>query len=306
MRLGERAARDRGLGGATGFAAPPAARARSSPYSAGFSGLCGMAPATAIGPDQLGRELGCRAMAASRSAARRSARGGLSTRAGSALERTGPAHAWLSPTRRARITGLSGNRLRVALHIRFLGAAIFSARGFGHGRRGARDVPALPGVLTRNRAVYNRPAGSRCASGAHAVIRVSRFVEPASRSASYAAPFAAIRSARVRVATIELGVVCFAAAGRTPAASRASSSSLRSSTSMISLRASFNRMDQLVELELQGFGVAVLGVLDQKHHQERHDGGAGVDHELPRVGEAEERPGGRPYDDDEERQPMKA
>jgi hypothetical protein len=45
-----------------------------------------------------------------------------------------------------------------------------------------------------------------------------------------------------------------------------------------------NGMNQFIELEIDGLGVAVLGVLDQKHHQESDDGGAGVDDKLPRIG----------------------
>src|SRR5687767_6529242 len=41
------------------------------------------------------------------------------------------------------------------------------------------------------------------------------------------------------------------------------------------------RADQLVELELDRVALAVLGVLDQEHHQERHDRRAGVDRQLP-------------------------
>ena len=52
--------------------------------------------------------------------------------------------------------------------------------------------------------------------------------------------------------------------------------------------------DQLVELELDRLGVAVLRVLDQEHHQERDDRRAGVDDQLPGVAEAEERPGDEP------------
>ena len=40
------------------------------------------------------------------------------------------------------------------------------------------------------------------------------------------------------------------------------------------------------------------GVLDQEDHQERHDRGAGVDHQLPRVGVVEDWPGDRPNDHD--------
>ncbi|MNP10637.1 hypothetical protein D3C76_1027930 [compost metagenome] len=43
--------------------------------------------------------------------------------------------------------------------------------------------------------------------------------------------------------------------------------------------------------------VAVLGVLDQEHHQEGDDGGRGVDHQLPGVVEVEQRPGNRPSQD---------
>src|SRR5690606_15735650 len=52
--------------------------------------------------------------------------------------------------------------------------------------------------------------------------------------------------------------------------------------------------DQFVELGLQGGAVAVLRVLDEEHHQEGDDGGAGVDDELPGIGEAEERAAYRP------------
>src|SRR6185503_21217964 len=46
---------------------------------------------------------------------------------------------------------------------------------------------------------------------------------------------------------------------------------------------------QLVELHLHGLRIPVLGVLDQEDHEEGDDRGAGVDHELPRVREAEQR-----------------
>src|SRR4029078_1724785 len=60
--------------------------------------------------------------------------------------------------------------------------------------------------------------------------------------------------------------------------------------------------DQLVDLDMHGGGVAVLRVLDHEHHQEGDDGGRGVDHEVPGVAEAEERPEHRPYNDAGERQ----
>src|SRR5882672_2713857 len=45
--------------------------------------------------------------------------------------------------------------------------------------------------------------------------------------------------------------------------------------------------------------VSVLGVLNEKHHQECHDRGPGVDNELPRVREVKDRARQTPYRDDE-------
>ena len=59
--------------------------------------------------------------------------------------------------------------------------------------------------------------------------------------------------------------------------------------------------DQLVELQVQRLGVAVLGVLNQEHHQEGDDRRPGVDDQLPGVGPAEQRPGDRPDDEQRER-----
>jgi hypothetical protein len=59
--------------------------------------------------------------------------------------------------------------------------------------------------------------------------------------------------------------------------------------------------DQFGELQLQRHGVAILRVLDQEHHQERHDGGGRVDHQLPGVAVAEQRSGQRPDDDQRRR-----
>src|SRR5262245_61735456 len=55
-----------------------------------------------------------------------------------------------------------------------------------------------------------------------------------------------------------------------------------------------DRDDQFGKLELDRERVAVLGVLDQKHHQECDDGGRRVDDELPGIAEAEERTRDRP------------
>ena len=58
---------------------------------------------------------------------------------------------------------------------------------------------------------------------------------------------------------------------------------------------------QLVQLELHRARVLVLRVLDQEHHEERHDGRSRVDDELPGVGKVKERAGQEPHDDDPER-----
>jgi hypothetical protein len=61
-----------------------------------------------------------------------------------------------------------------------------------------------------------------------------------------------------------------------------------------------DRAQQLVQLGLHRRGVAILAVLDQEDDQEGDDGGAGVDHQLPGVGETEDGPGSRPDQDDQE------
>src|SRR5436305_351301 len=59
-----------------------------------------------------------------------------------------------------------------------------------------------------------------------------------------------------------------------------------------------DRGDELVELDLHRQRVLVLRALNEEDHQERDNGGAGVDDELPRVGEVEDRAGDDPHDDD--------
>ena len=61
----------------------------------------------------------------------------------------------------------------------------------------------------------------------------------------------------------------------------------------------FQRPQQLVELDLHRDAVAVLGVLDEEDHQESHDRGARVDHELPGIAEVKQWAGGGPGEDDE-------
>lgn len=50
---------------------------------------------------------------------------------------------------------------------------------------------------------------------------------------------------------------------------------------------SFNSSNQLIEFGLNREPVAVLGALNEEHHQKRHDGCAGIYDELPGVGEIE-------------------
>jgi hypothetical protein len=42
--------------------------------------------------------------------------------------------------------------------------------------------------------------------------------------------------------------------------------------------------NNLVELEMDGAGIAILRVLNQEHHEESDDRSRSVDHELPSVG----------------------
>ena len=78
---------------------------------------------------------------------------------------------------------------------------------------------------------------------------------------------------------------------RSSSCSCSSSSSDMSSAVAKRFSASLDREDEFGQLELQRHGVAVLRVLNQEHHQERHDRGRGVDDELPGVAVAEQRPG---------------
>ena len=48
----------------------------------------------------------------------------------------------------------------------------------------------------------------------------------------------------------------------------------------------FRSPNKLVKLYVKCFRIAILGVLDQEHHQERDDGRACVDYQLPRVAKA--------------------
>jgi hypothetical protein len=58
--------------------------------------------------------------------------------------------------------------------------------------------------------------------------------------------------------------------------------------------------DNLIELQMDRLGVAILSVLDEENHQECDDGCAGVDNKLPCVREMKGGARDRPYHDDEE------
>ena len=60
----------------------------------------------------------------------------------------------------------------------------------------------------------------------------------------------------------------------------------------------FKGVDDFVELEVNGPGVAILGVLNQEDDEEGNDGGGGVDNELPGVREMEVGAGQPPKKDD--------
>ena len=75
---------------------------------------------------------------------------------------------------------------------------------------------------------------------------------------------------------------------RRSAVQRSTSSSVRSSTLISRLLAPCTRRHQLVELQVDRVRVLVLRPLDEEHHQEGDDGGAGVDDELPAESDNEE------------------
>jgi len=52
----------------------------------------------------------------------------------------------------------------------------------------------------------------------------------------------------------------------------------------------FDRNQQLVQLQVKRLAILVLALLNQENHQERDDGRASVDDQLPGLGEAEHRP----------------
>lgn len=58
-----------------------------------------------------------------------------------------------------------------------------------------------------------------------------------------------------------------------------------------------DRANNLIQFELQCTSVAILGVLYQKNHQERNNGGRGINDELPTIRVVEVRPGKAPEGD---------
>lgn len=44
-----------------------------------------------------------------------------------------------------------------------------------------------------------------------------------------------------------------------------------------SIVGSLDRSDQFIQLQLDGFTIAVLRILNEEHHQERYNRGAGID-----------------------------
>ena len=53
---------------------------------------------------------------------------------------------------------------------------------------------------------------------------------------------------------------------------------------------SFDGPDDLIQLQMHGFTVTGLGILNQKHHKKCDDGRTGVDDELPCIAEMKEGP----------------
>ncbi len=57
--------------------------------------------------------------------------------------------------------------------------------------------------------------------------------------------------------------------------------------------------DHFIEFEMHCFGIAVLRVLNQEHHEKGNSCRGGVDDELPVIGKMKRRPGEEPHQDDE-------
>ncbi len=53
---------------------------------------------------------------------------------------------------------------------------------------------------------------------------------------------------------------------------------------------SFRAANHFVQLQLNRGAVAILRILNQEDHQEGHNGGAGINDQLPGIAKAKERP----------------
>ena len=56
----------------------------------------------------------------------------------------------------------------------------------------------------------------------------------------------------------------------------------------------FDRANEFVQFQMNSFGIAVLRILNQKHHQKRNDGRGRVNDELPCVGKMKSGSGNKP------------
>jgi len=65
-----------------------------------------------------------------------------------------------------------------------------------------------------------------------------------------------------------------------------------------SVMSTFRGSDQFVEFHLDCFGVSILGVLNEKDHQEGDDRSASIYNQLPRVAKVKDRTRDDPNDDD--------
>jgi len=62
----------------------------------------------------------------------------------------------------------------------------------------------------------------------------------------------------------------------------------------------FNRANEFVQFQVNCLGVSILGVLNQKYHQEGDNGRSGVDDQLPRVGKVKNGASNEPDDNDQQ------
>ncbi len=60
----------------------------------------------------------------------------------------------------------------------------------------------------------------------------------------------------------------------------------------------FEGADDLIQFQMDRFGIAVLGVLDQEHHEKGDDRCRRINNELPRIGEMKGGTGEDPHEDD--------